>query len=252
MVIIAADSKDSKLTRVPHDSKKSDISATYVAQQSCHSDCPLKNNGCYAEIGNVGVHTHRLNRRAKAAKQSEAAIRRKLAKTEAAGIRTLDGGKRLRVHVVGDCATRDAAGLVGRAMVAHQRKQGKEAWTYTHSWRRIAKKAWAGASVIASCDKPEDVAKAMARGYATALVVPPHPTNKVYDYNGVKVVPCPAQFTRDGRLYTGRSGPRALVCTECNLCPRPDNLLARGLTVGFCPDGNSTKKVLQVIGASHA
>jgi hypothetical protein len=249
VVIIAENSRDSKLTRAPHNSKTSDVAATYVAQQSCHSDCPLKGgNGCYAEEGNVGIHTHRINGFAKSAKQSEVELRRRLAKAEAKGIRALDGSKRLRVHVVGDCATKQAAGMVGRAMVAHQKKHGKEAWTYTHSWRHIRKQAWAGASVIASCENPEDVAKAQARGYATALVVPPHRTNKVHVYRGVKVIPCPAQFAQGGTPWTP-GDRRAVVCTECNLCPRPDNLLARGLTVGFAPDGQTTKRVLKVINA---
>jgi len=38
------------------------VSATYVSQQSCPDDCPLLGNGCYAETGNVGIHTNRLNR----------------------------------------------------------------------------------------------------------------------------------------------------------------------------------------------
>jgi hypothetical protein len=248
MVIVAQNSKDSKLTRTPHNSKASDVSATYVPQQSCHSDCPLKNNGCYAEEGNVGIHTHRINGLAKAAKRSLASLRLRLAKEEAKGIRALEGHRRLRVHVVGDCATADSARTVGRAMVAHQKKQGKEAWTYTHSWRRLSRSAWAGANVIASCESPEDVAKAQAKGYATALVVPPHQTNKVHMYRGVKVVPCPAQFNKQGTVLRPEQ-ERAVVCTECNLCPRPDNLLARGLTVGFAPDGVTTGRVLKVINA---
>jgi hypothetical protein len=248
MVIVAENSRDSKLTRAGRNDKESDVSATYVPQQSCHSDCPLKDNGCYAQEGNVGIHTHKINGKAKAAKLSERKLRVRLAKTEAAGIRKLDGTKRLRVHVVGDCATADAARTVGRAMAAHQKKHGKEAWTYTHSWRRLGRKAWAGANVIASCENPADVALAHAKGYATALVVPPHTTNKVHDYKGVRVIPCPAQFNQQGqKLKPGER--RAVVCVECNLCPRPDNLLARGLTVGFAPDGVTTGRVLKVINA---
>lgn len=238
LVAVVERSGDAKL------SKTENVSATWVPQVSCHEDCPLKRNGCYAEIGRAGIQTHRLNGKAYKAKKGESVLRRLLARQEAAGIRALSGLRKLRVHVVGDCATSLAANIVGRAMVAHQKKHGKAAWTYTHSWRRIARKAWAGANVLASCEKPEQVAEARARGYASVLIVPPHPTNKVYNYRGVNVIPCPAQFTQNGE--------RTVTCEFCTLCQRPDMLLEKNLAVGFQPDGITTRRILRVIGASNA
>lgn len=221
-------------------SARGNVSATWVPQQSCHEDCPLKRNGCYAEEGRSGLHTWKMNRRAQAAKKGLAHLRKLLAQQEAKAIRGLTGLRKLRVHVVGDCATAYAARLVGRAMVAHGKKHGKPAWTYTHSWRAIPKAAWSGANVWASCERPEQVAEARARGYAAALIVPPHPTNKVYEFGGQKVIPCPAQFVKDGK--------RTVTCEFCNICQRPDELSAEGFVVGFAPDGVTTKRVLKVIG----
>jgi hypothetical protein len=60
-VIVMERSEDAKLS----DPDGMGVSATYVSQETCPADCPLLNNGCYAEIGNVGIHTRRLNKQAK-------------------------------------------------------------------------------------------------------------------------------------------------------------------------------------------
>jgi hypothetical protein len=234
MPVIAVErSGDAKLSR------NMNVSATWVPQQSCHDDCPLKRNGCYAETGNSGLHSHRLNMAAGRLKMGLRKLRLKLAKEEAAAIRGLSGLRQLRVHVVGDCSDTATAGIIGRAMVAHQKRHGKAAWTYSHSWRRIARSAWQGANVLASCEKPEQVREARQRGYAAALIVPPHPSNKVYAFHGVTIVPCPAQFKKDGKF--------AVTCEDCTLCKRPDFLFKRKLTIGFQPDAGSQRKVLAVI-----
>lgn len=234
-VSIVERSADAKLT----DNKN--VSATWVSQASCHDDCPLKRNGCYAESFNAGIQTHRLNREAKSLKRKLRDLRLKLAKDEAAGIAKLSGKRKLRVHVVGDCATAETAGIVGKAMVDYEKRSGKAAWTYSHSWRRFTIRAWRGAKVLASCERPEQVAQAEARGYATALIVPDHPTNKVYEYKGIKILPCPAQF------YPG--GKRVVTCEHCAICQSPDMLLKKGLTVGFSSDLRlMKKKIYRIIG----
>lgn len=70
-VIVVEQSADAKLS----DPKGVGVSATYVSQYTCPQDCPLLGAGCYAEGGNVGIHTHRLNRQAvvKPAKKKPAA-----------------------------------------------------------------------------------------------------------------------------------------------------------------------------------
>src|SRR3954470_158938 len=171
LVSVVEQSGDVKLTN------HFNVSATWVPQITCHDDCPLKRNGCYAEVGRAGIQTHRLNGRAYRTKKGGRFLQKMLAQQEAKAIRGLSGKRKLRVHVVGDCATAFAARLIGSAMVAHTKKFGKAAWSYTHSWRAVARTAWAGASVLASCELPEQVEQAKARGYAAVLIVPPHPTN---------------------------------------------------------------------------
>ena len=221
-------------------SNQGNLSATSVPQQTCHDDCPLKRNGCYAESFRAGIHTWRLNHKAEKMKLGLAKLRLRLAKQEAREIGRLTGTRKLRVHVVGDCADPVSAGIVGEAMVKHQAKHGKPAWTYTHSWRHIKHEAWNGATVLASCEKPEQVSQARTQGYQCVLIVPDHPTNKIYQYHGLNIVPCPAQF-----VYNGE---RRVTCEDCNLCQRPDILRERNLVVGFQPDLKlMKKKILKLI-----
>lgn len=222
-------SEDSKLS----DPNGRGMSATYAAQRTCPRSCPLLRAGCYAEGPSpVKYTTWRVNR----AKHVDA---RKIAELEAAGIRRLSGWRRLRVHVVGDCATPAAAALVGGAMADHERKRGARAWTYTHAWRTIARRAWRGARVAASCESIADVRKAWRRGYGAALLVERHPNGrKAYDVGGVRVIPCPAQWTDP------RTGARSTYCERCEVCAE---LRPGGDVVGFEADRGTLRAVRAVL-----
>ena len=215
------------------------VSATWVAQQSCPDSCPLRSNGCYAELNKSGLHTHRLNQQAARRRKSKRALRLELAKLEAAGIRNLTGKRQLRVHVVGDCPSPTTARIVAKAMLEHEQRKGQPAWTYTHAWRDVPIEAWQGARVIASCNNVKEVGEARAAGYGTAVITPYHPSNKIYQLEGETIVPCPAQFKRNG--------VRVVTCETCTLCKRPDFLRDRRLSVGFQPDGGSEKKILRML-----
>lgn len=239
-------------------SRTGNVSSTWVAQDSCPDSCELKgkrgaSGGCYAEVGRSGLHRHRLNREAARRKKSKSANRLALAKLEAAGIRTLSGTRQLRVHVLGDCATPETAAIVGRAMVEHEAKAGKAAWSYTHSWREgVAQPHWQGARILASCKDVKEVQAARAMGYGTAIIIPPVPSNRAFDYHGERVIPCPAQFGRLGSQIVPLAGrahdaERILTCELCTLCKRPDMLRDRRLSIGFQPDHGTQRRVLQLL-----
>lgn len=211
--------------------KLGDISSTMVAQNTCPDDCALRRAGCYAERGLVNLHTMRINRQAKVRKRAKDALRIELAKLEAKKIRLLTGLRKLRGHVVGDCPTAASARIVGPAMVEHEQKHGKAAWTYTHAWRRIAFSMWKGARVLASCNTVREIPQARQRGYGTAVIVPEHPTNKIYTLQGERIIPCPAQFERHGK--------RLVTCEFCTLCSRGNWLRDNKLSIGFQPDKNT-------------
>jgi hypothetical protein len=173
-----------------------------------------------------------------------------LAAEEADLIGDLTGRRKLRVHVVGDASSPEAASLLAAAMLKHEQKRGRPAWTYTHAWRRVPVASWLGARVLASCEKISDAVKAIAAGYPVALIVPPLTNNKAFkvdrDERGkfiepLEVVPCPAQFKRNGR--------RLSVCETCSICQNTDRLKRDRRVVGFQPDYQSEKKIIPLLKA---
>lgn len=236
MVSIVERSMDAKL------SNNKNVSATWAAQDSCPESCPLMNAGCYAELGNAGFVTRRLNGKADQAHLSKAKLRLQIAQQEAEGIRELSGSRKLRVHAVGDCTSDETASIVGQAMVEHENKQGKLAWTYTHAWRDIRKRAWRGARVLASCNSVEETNEARRLGYGTSVLTPKHPSNKVYTLRGETIIPCPAQFKP--------GGVRVVTCETCTLCMRGDWLRDNRMSVGFQPDRGSEKKLNLLLGGA--
>jgi hypothetical protein len=203
--------------------------ATYAPiAQTCPASCPLRNgNGCYAEVGNVGLHMRRL--------QADLAGLNgdTIAMLEASEIehhaRTIPRGRPLRIHVSGDATTPFRASTLAQAA----RHWPGPVWTYTHAWRDVPRAAWGSVSVLASCETTAKVKEAQALGYATALVTRPHTGAKAYTTgDGVKVVPCPSQT-------------RGIKCDDCRLCFRD----MKGATIGFEVHGASKKRALSVIQA---
>ncbi len=212
-------------------SKIGTVSATYATQATCPNSCKLRGNGCYAENGAVGVfHTSKLNK----SRDSQLPVE-ELAMIEAVGIAGLTGKLPMRIHVVGDATTDGAARLLSSAAEYHTRKHGQPVWTYTHAHREVERKSWGKVSVLASCETVEETKVAMAKGYAAALVVDHHESDKAYTQDGVKLVPCPQQ--------TGR----AENCVACKLCWNADRLLAMGAVIAFSVHGQQVKKAKQAL-----
>lgn len=199
------------------------VSATYAAQASCPDACPFRGAGCYAEHGPLAmVTTKRLNRAASGRTALD------VAREEAAAIDGLSATRDLRLHVVGDCPSDEAAHIVADAAeryVARGRGRGcaVRVWTYTHAWRTVARASWGCVSVLASCETHDDVRAARARGYAAALVVSDH-TSRARDAAGV--LACPEQTTR------------GVTCSTCRLCTDDTRLLAAGIVIGFALHGD--------------
>src|ERR1051325_4960950 len=90
-------------------SKITGCSATMVSQASCPRSCKFYGNGCYAESGPAGFTTHRLNRSTETKPEA-------IARIEAKAISQLSGKRPLRLHVVGDCTTDQAAKVLSSAV----------------------------------------------------------------------------------------------------------------------------------------
>lgn len=207
------------IKEVTENKKLGFISTTYAAINSCPSDCPFKKTkACYGMRGPISWKWLKLT-------GSPMAI----AKAEAAGIRSLSGLRDLRIHTLGDCSSDKTAKIVSEAAEVFMRKRGKAAFTYTHAWKKVARKSWGKVSVLASCETPDEVRAAKAKGFATALVVPKFDSSVAYMIDGLKIVPCPEM--------TGR----CKTCEECRLCMRDDKLKAADVTIAFAAHGPTTR-----------
>jgi hypothetical protein len=207
------------------------VSTTYQPTTHC-VDCTLKGNGCYAQTGMVAIHTRKLDENARASHASPV----RSARQEAAGIDALKAkGQGLRIHTSGDCPTTEAARLVAGAADRFTSRGGGKAWTYTHAWRRVQRKAWGSVSVLASVETLSDARRASRKGWAVARVVPQFSGDKAWEEGGMRWIPCPAQ-TRDN-----------VTCESCRLCWNDDRLRAIGAGVAFEAHGSSKRKAAEAV-----
>lgn len=204
-------------------SKTGPVAATYAPIASCPKDCPFLGQGCYGQTGRVGLVSKRIETRLSKAE---------IARREAALIRALPGTLPLRLHVVGDAATPQAARVIAAACADYSAKHGQPVWTYTHAWKRVPRDAWGEVSVLASCETTQEAKAAIARGYAVALVSDIERTEK---RDGLTLIPCPNQRNKS---YT---------CTMCKFCFRDQSLITKKRVVCLAPHGSGTKKVREIV-----
>ena len=219
---------------VSQNAKIGTVSATYVAQGSCPEDCPLFKNGCYAEDGKMGLITRGLNGHA-------VLDPIRLAEMEAEGIDSLSGRLPLRLHVVGDCKTDEAAQIVSEAAERYRTRQmrwlGKEqdVWGYTHA-HNVSRESWGKVSILRSCETPEQAQKAMADGFAAAMVVGEFERTTAYEVaDGMVGIPCPQQT---GKVAT---------CLDCRLCMKDAKLRNSGRVILFEAHGARRNTVKRVV-----
>jgi hypothetical protein len=233
MVVIFAESSENKKI-----AGSGQVAATYVATNvSCPTSCALRNDGCYAEIGNVGFHVRKLNAKVPKGMRPEGAARQE--RTAILGAYKggpipqdgAKGGRDLRMHVSGDARTRRAVRSLAEAGADWRARGGGSVWTYTHAWKTVPRKDWGTVSVLASMEDPRLAEAARAKGYAPALVVAEHLSDKAYTVPGsdIKWIPCPEQS-------------RGIACSDCRLCMNADRLRDTNRGIAFAAHG-ATKKI---------
>ena len=155
-----------------------------------------------------------------------------LAREHAREIDRLSGARMLRLNVVGDCRTNGAAEIVAAAVKRYNRRyvSARKTWAFTHAWRDVKRKSWGEVSVLASCESIKDARIAMRAGYAAAVIVDGFKEEKVYEQDGVKILPCPNQT-------------RGVTCDRCALCLNDTRLLKAGIVIGFVPHGSGARAV---------
>jgi len=218
------------------------IDATYAAIGStCSPTCPLQRDKlCYATLSFVGMINKRLE------KQSEYESPLEVARAEAKLIdESYDGGevptgRALRLHVSGDSRTIAGTKVLNKA-VGRWLKRGTDcaAFTYTHSWAHVPRETWSNVSVLASIESTDQVEAVRKQGYAPAIIVPEHASDKAYNLPGsdTKFIPCPQQT-------------RGIGCSDCRLCFDANRLYSSNMGIAFAAHGvkkSELKRHLSVI-----
>lgn len=214
--------------------------ATYTSiSVSCPKDCPLMGEGCYAELGPVGIHSHRLDNEAKKASPLDVARAEAKVIDDSYKGGPIPDNRDLRLHVSGDSRTILGTRLINKAAKRWKQRGGGSVWSYTHAWKHVPREEWSHVSMLASVSNVQEVPTARKQGYAPAIVVPEFAGDKAFQLGGcdTKFIPCPAQ-TRD------------IACTDCRLCFNADRLYAGNFGIAFAVHGarkNNVKRHLTVI-----
>jgi hypothetical protein len=203
--------------------KTGECAVTYASIASTCPPCTFKDGGgCYAQGGRVAITVRMLDDHGATAIQAARAEASLIRENAAKAV----NGHPLRLHASGDCRTNATARIVSDACA----EWPGPVWCYTHAWRTVDRKAWGNVSVLASIESAEDGRKAIARGYAPALVVHEHPQDgRAFKRAGVTWIPCPEQT-------------RGVQCVDCRLCFNAEALKQRRHGIAFAVHGNSAKR----------
>lgn len=209
------------------------VASTYASiRATCPDSCGFKIKGCFAKAGATHLTMKGLDRAAQGMTALEVTL------AEAAAIDAMckrgvpqdgaKGGRDLRLHVGGEVSCSAGARALAGAARRWRERGGGRVWTFTHRWRTIPRAAWGDSiSVLASCEKYEDLEHATRRGYAASIVVPEFPSgSRLFSMAGKPIRPCPAEAT-DGKV----------TCAQCRICLDDQRQLARGEVVGFHAHG---------------
>jgi len=241
-----------------NDKLGSGVHTTSASQVSCPDGsnnnyrCPLYDAGCYAEGGFLGMPngtTTKINKNAgldrREGSDSSRYTPEDVAEDEAEVISQVvakqqkmkaDKWPLMRLHIVGDAVNNTCVKIIAKAVGAYPaliKSVGmtvQKVWCYTHAWRNVDRSSWGNhISILASCDNPEDVKRAWARGYAAAIVVPCFKSPQVYDSGlGFKILPCPNE-SKPPDPKTGK----LMECKRCRLCLRDEWLNSQGFVIAF-------------------
>lgn len=216
------------------------VDATYVSiKASCPKDCPLMGEGCYAQLSFVGITTHRLDEEAAGFSPLQAARGEAKCIDDSYKGGSVPAGRDMRLHVAGDSRTLAGTRLINNAVGRWKKRGGGDCWSYTHAWKHIPRKEWHNVSMLASVSNVDEAYECWAQGYAPAIVVPEHLSDKAYllDRSDTKWIPCPAQT-------------RGVGCSDCRLCFNADRLRDGNFGIAFAAHGakkTNIKRHLTVI-----
>jgi len=229
--IYVKESKNSKLA-----GKDGKIDATYASiKKTCSKSCKLNNGGgCYAVKSYVGIVNARLTKEAESLTALQVARQEAKAIDESYLLGEVPENRFLRLHVSGDTKTIKGSKLINSASGRFKKKGGAGVYSYTHSWKNVPAKTWTNVSMLASVDSVKEANQARKLGYAPAIIVPEHTTDKAFTLKGssIKWIPCPAQTKSE-----------TVTCLSCKLCMKADYLHSSKHGIAFAAHGTGAAKI---------
>lgn len=216
------------LTKVSTNVKTGPMPVSTTSKNSCPNSCSLKENGCYAASGPLGIHWAAVSNGKRGTDWE----------TFCNEIKKLPKGIIWRHNQAGDlpmlCSNLIDGNAVGELVRANK---GRKGFTYTHypmdtkHNRLIVEEAnMCGFTINLSADSYEEADKLASIGIAPVATLQaewmPHTT---YTPEGRKVITCPATYREDVSCYT------------CKLCQKQDRPI-----IAFPVHGTGKKKAQKV------
>lgn len=214
-------------SRVSGNKKTGPMPVTMTSSNTCPESCPFKGAGCYAEVGPVRIHWHKLD-----TAQTGVGIKQ-LCRL----IRTIPGQMLWRHNQAGDLPGTGERINVTELRAIVRANHGRRGFTYTHkdvgqprNLAAIRDATARGFTVNLSADNAAHADELARTGLPVVVVLPTNANKVTFTPAGRKIVLCPNEFN-----------PR-IQCANCGLCYRAE----RDYIIGFKAKGKK-KKLVNII-----
>ncbi|MDB4351969.1 hypothetical protein OAA60_00885 [Porticoccaceae bacterium] len=201
--------------------KTGKIPVSTTSSDSCPATCPLKDKGCYASLGHLGMHWKQVDKQ-----------RGTDFDTFCESIAALPDNQLWRHNQAGDLPGNSNRINVGQLRQLTQANAGKNGFTYTHkpltanNEKAIREANDNGFTINLSANGLHEVDGLMGRGLPVVTILPLDAPKVTTTKSGHKVVTCPAQL-------------RDTNCKDCGLCQQRN----RSFAIGFIAHGSKTNQV---------
>lgn len=217
------------LTLQSGNAKTGKIPVSTSTATTCPDTCPLKQGGCYAKSGPLGLHWQAVTN-GKRGNSWDDFIKQ---------IESLPAGQLWRHNQAGDLPGENLAIDVQALNQLVTANIGKRGFTYTHkpttpeNLKAIRHANQNGFTINLSANNSAHADQLIALNAGPVVTILPENSNKVgFTPAGNKIVVCPAQTNTK------------TSCADCKLCQRAD----RDYIIGFIVHGSGKKKAIQNTG----
>ncbi len=210
------------LTRVSRNGKTGPIPVSTSSRESCAADCPLKDNGCYAEQGPLALFWAKVS-------DGRAGM---LWDDFLAAVRKLPKGQLWRHNQAGDLpgiGNHIDSDMLASLVAANR---GRNGFTYTHkpltadNSAAIAAALADGFVINVSADNLAEADELSESGFPVVVVLPSEQMTALKTPAGRHVAICPAVKSD------------AVTCASCGICAEA----GRKAIIGFPAHGTSKRK----------